>query len=311
MPAAILDSHVTRAARRTWANAPNSEATPPQRLDGEPLSRHTLTTIEGRGRSISTEQEIDARGLISAASLLFAPGERPARRAIAALARDKAGFAVSLDPAEEGDGDSGPGEVTTWLELLANGLTFDLIGLAPGQSAELPAADQLFGLPETLRAERLEAVALRPGPHLAAGAGMLPVVRSLAWLAARLADLPGVRAVAWHPARCWSAPAHFRDLVLRWSEGGVFPGLGLASLSPMPDGGMQSHGLALFGGQELRLEPQLAQDRAAGAKIALRLMHWLVEHGRLEAEERLTGPDGQPLRLEPSPNGRFVRVWRG
>jgi hypothetical protein len=243
--------------------------------------------------------------------LLFAPGDRPSGQAIAALARDKAGFAVSFDPAEGDDRDGAPAEAGTWLELLANGLTFDLVGLAPGQPAELPAADQMFGLPETFDPARMEAVTLRPGPHLAAGAGMLPVVRSLAWLAARLADLPGIRAVAWHPARCWSAPAHFRDLVLRWTEGGVFPGLGLASLSPMPDGGVQSHGLALFSGQELRLEPELARDRAAGAKIALRLMHWLVEHGRLDAQERLTGPDGQPLRLEPSPNGRFVRVWRG
>ena len=140
---------------------------------------------------------------------------------------------------------------------------------------------------------------------------MLPVVRSLAWLAARLADLPGARAVAWHPARNWCEAAHFRDSVLRWIEGGVFPGLGLASLVPAPDGGLQSQGLALFTGQELRLEPELAEDRAAGAKIALRLMHWLVEHGRLDAPERLPGPDGQTLRLEPSENARFVRVWRG
>jgi hypothetical protein len=74
---------------------------------------------------------------------------------------------------------------------------------------------------------------------------------------------------------------------------------------------MQSQGLALFTGQELRLEPELATDRAEGAKIALRLMHSLVEHGPLDAEERLTGPDGQPLRLEPSENQRFIRVWRG
>ena len=112
-------------------------------------------------------------------------------------------------------------------------------------------------------------------------------------------------------ARSWCAPAHYRDSVLRWIEGGVFPGLGLAALVPTPDGGMHSQGLALFTGQELRLEPDLASDRATGAKIGLRLMHWLVEHGRLEAPERIPGPDGEPLRMEPSSNGRFVRVWRG
>lgn len=262
----------------------------------------------GRGLSISRAQDIDGGGGISAASLLFAPGERPGRQAIAALASEKASFAISHDPAE-GNGENG--EAGDWLELLANGLTFDLVGLAPGHSAESPPLGQVFGLPAEFDSWRMEAITLRPGPHLTAGGAMPPVVRSLAWLAAQLAWLPGVRAIAWHPARSVSEPAHFRDSVLRWIEGGVFPGLGLASLAPMADGGMQSQGLALFTGQELRLEPELTEDRAAGAKIALRLMHWLIEHGPVEGEERLTGPDGRPLRLEPSANGRFVRAWRG
>lgn len=264
----------------------------------------------GRGLSISRAQDIDAGGGISAASLLFAPGERPGRQAIAALARDKTSFSISLDPAEVGGGD-GDGERGDWLELLANGLTFDLAGLAPGPAAEPPPAGQAFGLPAEFDATSMQAITLRPGPHLAAGAAMLPVVRSLAWLAAQLAWLPGARAVAWHPARSLCAPGHYRDSVLRWIEGGVFPGLGLASLLSMADGGMQSQGLALFTGQELRLEPELSEDRAAGAKIALRLMNWLVEHGHVDSEERLSGPDGQSLRVEPSGNGRFVRVWRG
>jgi hypothetical protein len=242
---------------------------------------------------------------------MFGPGERPDGPAIAALAREKSGFSISFDPAsdpEEGVKSDGQG---AWLELLFNGLTFDLTGLSPGQPAEAPPQGHTFALPSGLETGRWETITLKPGPHLAGGAAMMPVVRTLAWLAARLAELPGARAVAWHAARSWSDPAHYRDSVLRWVDGGVFPGLGLASLSPMPDGGMQSQGLALFTGQELRLEPELMADRAGGAKMALRLMHWLVERGSIDAVERLAGPDGQPLRLEPSSNGRFVRVWRG
>jgi hypothetical protein len=241
---------------------------------------------------------------------LFAPGERPDRQAVGALAQSGSGFAVSFDPGDQAER-SGLAEAPAWLELIADGLTFDLSGLAPGPAAELPPYAQGPILPAGLEPDRMEAIALQPGPHLASGAAMLPVVRSLAGLAAQLAELPGTVAVAWHPARCWCGAAHFRDSVRRWIEGGVFPGFGLASLAPMPDGGMQSQGLALFTGQELRLEPELATDRTHGAKIALRLMHWLVEHGRLDAEERLAGPDGQPLRLEPSENQRFIRVWRG
>jgi hypothetical protein len=140
---------------------------------------------------------------------------------------------------------------------------------------------------------------------------MPPVIRSLAWLAATFTALEGVEAVAWHPARSWCGPGYFRDGVLRWVEGGVFPGLGLTALAVAPDGGMQSEGLALFAGQDLRIEPELMLDKAAAAKIGVRLIDYMVVSGPIEAPRRLEGPAGEPLRLEPSPNGRFVRVWRG
>jgi hypothetical protein len=140
---------------------------------------------------------------------------------------------------------------------------------------------------------------------------MMPVVRTLAWLGAILAPIAGTEAVAWHSARCWCAPGYFRDGVLRWIEGGAFPSLGLTALAVAPDGGMQSEGLALFTGQELRIEPELAEDKAAAAKTAVRLIDLLVAEGTLAAPQRIAGADGSRLRLEPSANGRFVRVWRG
>ena len=245
------------------------------------------------------------------ASLLFAPGARPGRAALRALSEGDGGFAISLDPlAESAAPTAGASGEETWLELLASGLTFDLVGLAPGDGAQAPPARHAFGLPADFQEQRFEAVTLRPGPHLAGGEAMLPVIRCLAWLAARLATLPGTQAVVWHAARCWSAPQPFRAGVQRWVEGGAFPGLSLAALADSPDGAMQSEGLSLFIGQELRLEPDLLDDRAAGGKLALRLMHWLVESGPLTAPQSLTGPDGQALRIEPSSNGRFVRVWK-
>ncbi|MGZ3246865.1 MAG: hypothetical protein ACXU61_07265 [Croceibacterium sp.] len=210
------------------------------------------------------------------------------------------------------DDESSPGEPKpVWLELLANGLTFDLEGLAPGLPAELPPRGHSYALADNAAETRWEAVTIRPGPHLTGGHTMLPVVRSLAWLAASLCEIEGVEAVAWHPARTWSGVDYFRDGVFRWIDGGVFPGLGLTALAVSPDGGMQSEGLSLFAGQELRIEPELIADMAAGAKIGVRLIDYMVEHGRIDAPQNVTGPDGQPLRLKPSANGRFIRVWRG
>lgn len=219
------------------------------------------------------------------------------------LARGKAEFSISLEPPDEDVG-------SRWVELLASGLTFDLRGLAGGAPEPAPDRAHLYGLAPSLAEAPLEAITLRPGPHLAGGDTMLPVVRLQAWLAACLALLPGVKAVAWHPARCWNGSQHFRDVVLRWMEGGVFPGFGLAAMVPMADGGLQTEGLALFTGQELRIEPDGRLDPAASAKIALRLMHLLVENGPVQQPEQITGPAGEPLRIEPSANGRYVRVWR-
>jgi len=247
---------------------------------------------------------------MSAASVLFAPGHRPDAAAIRVLSGTEVGFSISLDPTAQPDAAGEPGMQGNWLELVATGLTFDLGGLAPGPSAERPAMRHAYGLPASVNDQPFEAIMLRPGPHLAGGRAMLPVVRCLAWLAARLAVLPGAQAVAWHPARCWSSPEAFRAGVLRWIEGGVFPAFNLAALANTADGALQSEGLALFTGQELRIEPDLAEDRAAAAKIALRLLHWLVEYGKVAEPEQLTGPEGEALRVEPSANGRFVRVWQ-
>jgi len=246
----------------------------------------------------------------SAASLLFAPGDRSGADQVRALAAAEPSFFVSFDPDA-----SAPARASTaaerWLEVLANGLPFDLRGLAPGASQPVPPSTYRYGLPAQLGGRALEAISLRPGPRFAAGRAPLSVMRRMAWLTAVLAGLPGVLAVGWHSARSLSAPEYFRGSVLRWIKGGAFPGLGLTSLAPTPGGGLQSEGLTLFTGQELRLAPELARDRPSGARLALRLLHWLVEHGRIDKPVCLSGPSGEPLLLEPSANRRFVGVSRG
>lgn len=249
-----------------------------------------------------------------AASLLFAPGRRPDAAVVAQEADGKAGFQISLNPMERGGAGDGSAPVAEdaerWLELLASGMTFDLSGLAPGPPSPLPSGSIAPALAGMDDARDLEAVALRPGPHLAGGAGMMPVIRCLAMLTAHLAELPALRAVAWHPSGQWTSPDHFRSSVSRWLDGGAFPGLALASLIPLDDGGLQSLGLALFTGQELRLRPGLAPDAPGMAKLALRVMHWLVDRGGITQMESVTAPEGQRLIVEPG-RGPVLTVRRG
>ncbi len=259
-------------------------------------------------------QDTGASGKIPAASVLFPPGRRPAAQAVRALGESLGAFTVSHDPGDQcdtGTAETGRESSADWLELLVTGLTFDLAGLAPGPAHPFPQVAHRIGPAGELSEARLEAITLRPGPHLMGGGTMLPVVQSLAALAAALTELPDSAAVIWHPARCLSHAKPFRSGVKRWCAGGAFPGLGLVAVAVEPDGALLSEGLNLFVGQELRIEPELTADRNAAVRLALRLLHRLVEGGRLQAAERvIVGPDETALRLEPSANRRFVRVWK-
>ena len=59
------------------------------------------------------------------------------------------------------------------------------------------------------------------------------------------------------------------------------------------------------------MRPEVVMDRAEASKIALRLLNWLVEHGRITESFGFTGPSGETLRLEPVDNFGIVEVWRG
>lgn len=231
-------------------------------------------------------------------ALLFANGERPGLDGLTSLAGrplDLMPFALSHIP------DAGE----NWAELLCAGLTFDCRGLQPGEPAAAPGPGALLGLHEPPVGE---AITLQPSPHLAEGRGMLPIVRVLAGLGAQIGQLPGLTAVHWGPARCWMAAKYFRGVVGDWLAGGAFPALGLTSLQRERDGAMVSAGLDYLIGQELRFEPDRRLVPAAVARIAVRLIHSLIESGPLAAPADYVGPEGELLHVEPIRRGRQLKV---
>lgn len=197
-----------------------------------------------------------------------------------------------------------------WLELLASGLTFDLGGLAPAQAATLPPHPYHFGFSEQLALDNCEAISLIPGGHLSGGEALMPVVRTMMGLGAQLAALPGLCAVVWHASGSVMEPGLFIRLIDGWLAGGAFPALGLTALARDPDDGVRSVGLGFFIGQELRIEPFQGEVMPGAARLALRLVHALVENGPVLAPLDMRGEEGQALLVEPSANGRFIRVWR-
>ena len=126
--------------------------------------------------------------------MLFARGKRPDRSALKAFIAAQPAISLSHDPlaeqpivlaANEGEGiskfcDGKDGECeTNWLELLREGLAFDLKGIAPGPGVPLPDVRHRFDIESDHALSDYEALVLHPGHHLAGGERTMPVVKGL------------------------------------------------------------------------------------------------------------------------------------
>lgn len=234
-------------------------------------------------------------------SLVFAAGRRPDLASLVHAGRLAEGcglpFSVTHDAvAEEG-----------WAELLTSGLAFDCHGVAPAAPADLPEQGARLGLDEWPAGE---AMALMPGPHLADGAAMLPVLRGLVGIGARLAKMEGIRAVCWSPAQTWMEPEFFVRVADAWLAGGAFPALGLTMLRQERNGGLHSQGLGFLIGQELRMEPDRKISSEVMAQLAMRLIDRLVEEGPLPEAREFALDDTATLLAVPVAGGSELRVMR-
>ncbi len=215
---------------------------------------------------------------------------------------------LSLAPPPPEEGIAGP--VAGWAELLVNGLTFDCLGLAPSTPIDpVKPRNVLILTPDEL--EQSEAIALMPGPHLAAAGNAMPVLRAMAKLASDLGRALGnVSAFAWGPAHFIVGPDIFHRLVKTWCEGGPFPGLFFVGVVDTDQGEIRSEGLAFLTGQEIALVPSLGLARFEGAQMIARLVDELVGCEPIDQPVEIQGENGDPLLLEPVDGGAIIRVRR-
>lgn len=245
--------------------------------------------------------------------MLFVKGGRPDRAALKAFSARQQTVDLSYGAVRGGAAQSGtvwPGQ-QDWVELLRDGLTFDMSGLAPGAQADFPVITHRFDLTDLPTAETHDAVALRPGPHLAAGGRSQPVVRALLALACDLTlFFDNLAAISWNPSCSAIGRRFFESVTSAWLDGGPFPALGLIAFADGADGALESVGLEFWTGQELRIEPPLNADRIAATRLGVRLVNQLVLAGRIDSDERIIAPDGTPLTLRPTPNRDYICVRR-
>lgn len=249
------------------------------------------------------------RGVLAAAaprngvSLYFKPAERPSVEVIAALIEASAGREIMARVTHR------PPEEKGWVELLASGLTFDLSGLAPAKAAAQGDILQNHGFETVPRIEELEAIELAPGGHIAGGAGLVPVIRTLAGLAASLSLKLPVSAIGWQSAQTVMEPRYFAQIIVNWLAGGAFPALGLTALLRADDGSLLTRGLSRFVGKEMQLEGASGETPSETLKLAIRVADYLVRQGAFDQPREIDSPRGRLL-LEPSRKGRQIWVWR-
>lgn len=237
----------------------------------------------------------------SGLALLFPVEARPSAAAVLSAIAEPTG-PIPVVPGHV------PDPATGTLELLAQGLAFELTGLAEAPTLAPPPVRHRFGLPAA-PLDHLAALIIRPGVHLQAAINLLPVVRAQAAIAARLATLPGVQALCWTPAASAMAPATYASTVIAWLDGGPFPALGFTALVPAADGALRSEGLAFFTGQELHLEPHPGRSPREAARIAVRLIDELAGAEPLAGKTRFTGPSGESLIADPDGEHGVIRIY--
>ena len=262
---------------------------------------------------------MDGRTYTAGLILLFRKEGRPDRAAIAQAVASIANVSISYDPGaahssgtpqwSNGTGDDPASGGDDWFELLVDGLTFDMVGLAPGPAITAPGVEFHIDCPRSLALDDFELLGLAPGPHLAGGMRSLVVAKALTGLGCSIArELGNVEGFFWLPSRALTGPGFFCSTVSSWIEGGPFPALGLTAFRALGNGELESVGLEFFTGQEVRVSAELAADPASATRLAMRLVHQLATHGPLVSPELVTGPDGASLQLEPLDDERIVLV---
>ncbi len=231
------------------------------------------------------------------AALLYQLEHLPDTDALVAAARAEGGFAVSHRP----QGSEG------WAEILREGLTFDVRGLRDGPPAPAPDVRTGVGLP-ILSITDQSWLAVAPGPHLAGAERLLPVIRVVAALLSELAKIGPASAIAWIPARLALKIEHFEQAIRPWLDGGPFPAPAFVAMHREADGGLRTEGLNFLTGQEFILRPRSPSSDAPLARIAVRLVDWLVAHGPVtqSAEAILAGTGAVVLEAE---SGDRILAW--
>lgn len=248
--------------------------------------------MDASDRSDTSDRSADCAPL---AAILLDPSALPALSDLEAESLRGSGFSVSHAP------DVAEG----WAEVLRDGLTFDVHGLAGGPAQAVPSVNAGVGI-SPAELDGLATLALAPGPHLAGAQRLLPVIRVAANLLLDLARIGPAKAIAWLPAKLLIRVDLFERAVLPWLEGGPFPAPAFVALHGNAEGCLQSAGLNFFIEQEFLLQSAIPEKAAQLPRVAIRLIDWLVAHGPISSPTEAVLAGTGAVFLEVEARGRIL-----
>lgn len=237
---------------------------------------------------------------------LFSAGQRPSRDALMRIITPSPRFRIG----DSQKSTSGGGNDESRLEVVVDGLSFDILGLEPGGTAVRPDIRHYADGAIELTDGEVEVVALIPGPHIASGPAELPIIRAMMELAVGLTTAwTRSIAVVWGPGRIAATPGFFSRAVARWIGDGPFPASTLVGFARHGEETLRSEGAAFFVGQEIEVTGEVARATDMARGIGSRVMNHLMTNGRIEEVSHIQGRDGTVLRLAPAgTDGQWLRV---
>lgn len=241
------------------------------------------------------DSSFQSDGCAPIAALLYDVSALPSLQDLLAQSERSPTFAVSHMP-DAKDG---------WAELLRDGLTFDVHGLAGGPAQTPPEISAAVGLDRAALAGK-GALMLSPGPHLAGAQRLLPVIRIAADLLADLARIGPASAIVWLPAKLAVRTDLFDKAIRPWFAGGPFPAPAFVAMHPDISGGLRSEGLNLFIGQEFILQSSSGKSKTDLSRVAIRLIDWLVAHGPVSIHTEAVLAGTGAVLLEVPESGRIL-----
>jgi hypothetical protein len=146
------------------------------------------------------------------------------------------------------------------------------------------------------------------GDHVSGGERVPAIIQALLGAGQKLGVAFGALGAIWHPASIVSGFDYFSEVVADYLAGGAFPVLAMINFKAGDDGIINSTGLSLLAGQELRISAAGMNQNEIMRRV-VRVAHDIAVNGPILAPAKLTGIEvHEVLKFHPEPETGLVRL---